>query len=313
MEKAVNMRMSRKTKHSKYLSIILVPHSTNEVKTIKVSSIRYKFYILSTLTLTTVICFGLYFGFLVNSNNRLKTELTQAYNTNQQQAKLLSEKAEQISAMLEKQDQYTKNISEFSNKYKQMTESYVDGNMDSITASRGSDSRSFITDATQLKSILENLQEINNSDNSIVNELSDTEAKLQTYIDSIPTLWPASGRISSYFGTRSDPFNFSEKNHEGIDIAASYGDSIKAAAKGKVTFADVNGNYGKCVIINHSNGITTLYGHASKLLVKEGQNVKKGDVIAKVGSTGRSTGPHLHFEVRVNGNQVNPIDYLDKK
>lgn len=313
MEKAVKMRMSSKTKHSKYLSIILVPHSTNKIKTLKISSLRYKLYILSTIALTVVICFGIYFGFLVYDNNKLKNEIAQVHNVNQKQAKQLVEKDEKISAMIEKQDEYAKTISEFSSKYKQMTENYVDDNMNSITASRGTSSRSFINDVSELKSILNNLQEINDSDNSILNELSDTETKLQTYIDAVPTLWPTSGRISSYFGIRSDPFNSSEKKHEGLDIAASTGASIKAAASGTVTFSDRNGNYGKCVIINHGNGISTLYGHAHELRVKVGQKVKKGDVIATVGSTGRSTGPHLHFEVRVNGTQVNPLDYLDKK
>ncbi len=307
------MRMSSKTKHSKYLSIILVPHSTNKIKTIKISSIRYKLCILSTIAMTTVICFGLYFGFLVYDNNRLKNEIVQVHSINQKQAEMLVEKDEKISAMIEKQDEYTKTISEFSNKYKQMTENYVDDNMNSITASRGASSRSFINDVSELKGILKNLQQINDSDDTIVNDLSETETKLQTYIDTIPTLWPTSGRISSYFGTRSDPFNFTEKKHEGIDIAAAKGTSIKAAADGTVTYSDTNGNYGECVIINHGNGISTLYGHASKLLVKVGQKVKKGDLIAKVGNTGRSTGPHLHFEVRVNGTQVNPLDYLDKK
>lgn len=307
------MRRSSKTKQDKYLSIILVPHSTNEVKTIKITSLRYKLYILSTIALTTIICFGLYFGYLIHDNIKLKNDLVEADKTNQKQAKQIAEKVEQISALAEREEQFSKTLSEYSDKYKQMTESYVDGNMDIITASRGSDSRSFIDDASELKNILESLREINNSDNSVVNDLSQTEAKLQTYIDSVPTLWPTNGRISSEFGYRSDPFNSSEKRHEGIDIAAPEGDSIKAAANGKVTFSGTNGNYGKCVIINHDKGITTLYGHASSLLVKEGQKVKKGDVIAKVGSTGRSTGPHLHFEVRISGTPVDPIEYLDKK
>lgn len=313
MEKAVSMRISRKSKHDDYFSIILVPNSTNKVKTIKISSLRYKLYIASTIALTAVICFGLYFGNIVLTNVKLKNELAKAYDINEQQSKLLAENAEQISSMLQANEQYSKTISEFSEKYKQMTESYVNGSMNSLTASRGENSRTFINDATELKNILENLQEINKLDSSVVNNLSKTEAKLQTYIDAIPTLWPVVGRISSEFGSREDPFNSSEKNHAGMDIAASEGTSIKAAASGKVTFAGKKGNYGNCVIINHSSGITTLYGHASKLLVKEGQKVKKGDVIAKVGSTGRSTGPHLHFEVRINGTPVNPRKYLDKK
>jgi methyl-accepting chemotaxis protein len=101
--------------------------------------------------------------------------------------------------------------------------------------------------------------------------------------------------------------------HEGIDVAASSGDDIRASASGKVTFAGVYNGYGRTVIIDHGNGISTLYGHSSKLLVKEGQTVSKGELIAKVGSSGRSTGPHLHFEIRINGEPVDPLNYLDKK
>lgn len=307
------MRKTSKTKSDKYLSIMFVPHSTNEIKTIKISSLRSKLYILTAIVLTLVVGFALYLASLIHTNNKLKIALDEAINENKAQAKLLAENADQISAMLRREEEYIKNISEFSEKYKQMTEEYLDNNMESFTASRGSTSRSFIDDVSQLKEILENLRKISDSDDGIVNRLSESEKKLQNYIEYFPTLWPADGRISSPFGYRSDPINSLEKKHEGIDIAAPYGADIRAAANGKVIFSGTNGNYGKCIIINHNNGISTLYAHASSLLVKEGQTVKKGDVIAKVGSTGKSTGPHLHFEVRINGTPDDPTKYLDKK
>lgn len=307
------MRKTSKTKSDKYLSIMFVPHSTNEIKTIRISSLRSKLYILTAIVLTLVIGFALYLASLIHTNNKLKIALDEAINENKAQAKLLAENADQISAMLKREEEYIKNISEFSEKYKQMTEEYLDNNMESVTASRGSTSRSFIDDVSQLKEILENLRKISDSDDGIVNRLSESEKKLQSYIEYFPTLWPTDGRISSPFGYRSDPINSLEKKHEGIDIAAPYGADIRAAANGKVIFSGTNGNYGKCIIINHNNGITTLYAHASSLLVKEGETVKKGDVIAKVGSTGKSTGPHLHFEVRINGTPDDPTKYLDKK
>lgn len=115
---------------------------------------------------------------------------------------------------------------------------------------------------------------------------------------------PSKGNISSPFGMRWG------RMHEGIDIAANYGDPICAAMDGTVSFAGWEDGYGNLVKINHADGIQTLYGHSSKLEVKEGQSVKTGDEIAKVGSTGDSTGPHVHFEVRLNGKAVNPLDYL---
>ena len=125
-------------------------------------------------------------------------------------------------------------------------------------------------------------------------------------------LWPVPGshRITSRYGNRIHPVYKTKKFHTGIDIGAGYGLDIVASAEGKVTLATTNGGYGKCVIINHGSGISTLYAHCSSLLVAEGDIVKKGDVIAKVGSTGVSTGPHLHFEVRINGATTNPESYV---
>ena len=120
--------------------------------------------------------------------------------------------------------------------------------------------------------------------------------------------WPIRGRITSYFGGRNIFGSYSY--HSGIDISASYGAAIKAADGGTVTFAGYKGSYGYLVIITHDNGTQTYYGHNSSLLVSAGQKVYKGQQIAKAGSTGRSTGTHCHFEVRVNGTSVNPLSYL---
>lgn len=120
--------------------------------------------------------------------------------------------------------------------------------------------------------------------------------------------WPTRGKINSYFGGRKIFGSYSY--HSGLDIQASTGTIIKAADGGKVTFAGYKGSYGNLVIITHDSGIQTYYAHNSALLVSAGQSVYKGQSIAKAGSTGRSTGPHCHFEVRVNGKAVNPLNYL---
>ena len=117
-------------------------------------------------------------------------------------------------------------------------------------------------------------------------------------------------RVSSPYGYRIHPITGTRKLHSGIDYAAPYGTSILAAEDGTVLTAGWNSGYGFCVTINHGGGYVTLYGHCSSLLVTAGQKVKKGQTIAKVGSTGNSTGNHLHFEVRVNGSPVDPSGYL---
>lgn len=118
---------------------------------------------------------------------------------------------------------------------------------------------------------------------------------------------PISGTITSRYGVSS---RIRSSNHTGLDIAASTGTSIKAVASGTVTQASYQGSYGKLVKINHGNGLETWYAHTSKMYVSVGEYVEAGEVIAAVGSTGNSTGPHLHLEVRVNGEHVNPQNYL---
>jgi murein DD-endopeptidase MepM/ murein hydrolase activator NlpD len=123
-------------------------------------------------------------------------------------------------------------------------------------------------------------------------------------------LWPVRGRISSDFGWRVHPIFRSRRFHAGLDIAAPYGTPVVAAAGGTVILSGWVGGYGKTVVIDHGGGISTLYGHSSSLLVREGEAVQAGQTIAKVGSTGYSTGPHVHFEVRRDGAAVNPRDWL---
>ena len=125
-----------------------------------------------------------------------------------------------------------------------------------------------------------------------------------------PNLWPVDGQVTGSFGERIDPFNGEGAFHSGVDIGSSYGAQIIAPADGVVTFTDVMGGYGKAIMIDHGHGISTRYGHLSGFAVSAGQHVHRGDVIGYVGESGRSTGPHLHYEVRINDIPVNPYKYL---
>lgn len=131
-------------------------------------------------------------------------------------------------------------------------------------------------------------------------------------IGDLKLIWPcpSSSRITSQFGGRESPVAGASSNHQGVDIGASTGADIIAAASGEVTISTYSYSAGNYIMINHGGGIYTVYMHASKLLVSVGDQVKQGDVIAKVGSTGYSTGPHLHFGIRLNGSYVNPLTYV---
>ena len=128
--------------------------------------------------------------------------------------------------------------------------------------------------------------------------------------NSAPNLWPVEGQVTGSFGERIDPFNGEGAFHSGVDIGSSYGHPIVAPADGVVTVTDTMGGYGKTIMIDHGNGISTRYGHLSGFAVTAGQKVQRGDLIGYVGESGRSTGPHLHYEVRINDTPVNPYKYL---
>ncbi len=183
--------------------------------------------------------------------------------------------------------------------------------------------------------LLENMSTIRNSR---IAQLSDEEAELQQKIEEYQNqindiekeirvlalarisdryvggsmAWPVPGytRITSQFGMRTHPITGIYKLHTGVDIGAPRGAEFIAANDGVVTYAGWNGAYGNMVIVDHGGGITTLYGHGSEILVSQGQSVEKGTPVLKVGSTGYSTGPHAHFEVRINGEYVQPLDYI---
>ncbi|HEX6905408.1 MAG TPA: M23 family metallopeptidase [Terriglobales bacterium] len=125
-----------------------------------------------------------------------------------------------------------------------------------------------------------------------------------------PALWPVMGRITSSFGERIDPFNGEGAFHRGVDISCDYGEPVIAPADGEVAFADFMNGYGRAIILEHGHGLSTLYGHLSSFAVVAGQQIHRGDVIGYIGDSGRSTGPHLHYEVRINDVPVNPYKYL---
>jgi murein DD-endopeptidase MepM/ murein hydrolase activator NlpD len=126
-----------------------------------------------------------------------------------------------------------------------------------------------------------------------------------------PSVWPVVGKLESGFGGRRNPFGGnSYEFHSGQDIDAAMGDPVVAGASGKVTFVGCQNGYGQLVVIDHGGGLTTRYGHLSHIDVTQGQTVERSQFIGRVGSTGRATGPHLHYEIRINDEPVNPLQYL---
>ena len=167
-------------------------------------------------------------------------------------------------------------------------------------------------DTTDLEIAKTNVQEtVQNAITQIKEQKEEERLNALPSINGIKlAVTPIEGRITSRYGARS---SIRKSTHTGLDISAVQGTDIKVVADGTVTFASYNGSYGKLVKVDHGNGVETWYAHTSKMYVNVGDSVKAGDVIAAVGSTGNSTGPHLHLEIRVDGEHVNPQDYLYKE
>lgn len=149
---------------------------------------------------------------------------------------------------------------------------------------------------------------VENRAEQLAAELQAVESVLR---DRVPSIWPVEGRFTDDFGVRGNPFGRgSAEFHAGQDIAAAWGTPVAAAGGGVVSFAGSQSGYGNIVVVEHGNGLTTRYGHLSRVEAVQGQQVARGDMIGRIGSTGRSTGPHLHYEVRLNETAVNPARYL---
>ncbi len=150
------------------------------------------------------------------------------------------------------------------------------------------------------------LVDVNNME--VVCEKLDTN---RIMLESVPAIWPARGILGSGFGTRTSPFTETKVFHHGVDIDAPAGASVKVAAGGKVVRSGYEPLYGNVIVVDHGYGYRTLYAHLAERLVEEGAIIQKGDAVGKVGATGRTTGPHLHYEVHVNGLAVNPARFLN--
>ncbi|EPR45001.1 Peptidase M23 [Desulfococcus multivorans DSM 2059] len=132
----------------------------------------------------------------------------------------------------------------------------------------------------------------------------------QNLLARTPSIYPVKGTMTSVFGSRKSPFTGESEFHKGVDIAAKSGTVVVAPADGRITMAEYNGSYGKMMVIDHGYGVLTRYAHLSRFLKEKGDKVKRGEKIARIGNTGRSTGPHLHYEVRLNGMPVDPQNYF---
>ncbi|MDK2919865.1 MAG: hypothetical protein PWQ37_2598 [Candidatus Petromonas sp.] len=317
------MKIFRKFKclYKEKFTFIIVPHNGKNTKQFKLN----KLLIYSSLTLiTSASIFFITATFYLFNENTLLVETLQIKNdeinnlniiTDQQKAeieelkntsKMVMDKLSQLYALENKVRNMVglKNVAKENNLLKvsrsfDRTNSYIGGS-------------GFYSDLTNDKSVDEITNLIDLQKDNYDNFIKELEKQLK-YLECRPDKWPVSGRITSKFAYRIHPISGKRQFHDGLDIANDSGTKIVAAGSGIVTYSGWNGGYGRVIIISHGYGYKSVYAHNRKNLVAVGERVKKGQVIAELGNTGRSTGPHLHFEVYYKGNKIDPLKILKSK
>jgi murein DD-endopeptidase MepM/ murein hydrolase activator NlpD len=254
--------------------------------------------IYAAFAFTLVGCLGI-FGFLssylrmtskVANYNSLRSEVAALRVRYQELQKLTNQKSEQLATL----ETFASEVS-----------------MAYGLRRRPGTSADVVTDRTLAPSFPESLNDYNFLQSASITTLyRNYPRQWQTHVR--PSLWPVEGRIMSPFGVRTDPFSGEGAIHTGVDLSAPYGTPVRAVADGIVVEAAWRNGYGRTVIIDHGSGLLTLYGHLSVFEVVPGQEVRRGEIIAKSGASGRVTSPHLHYEVRMGGTPVNPYKFLAK-
>ena len=266
----------------KYNTIIFVPHARARFRKLTIST---RFLGLAAAVAATLLVAAVAFGWAFFASARRDRQYGQAVAEN---ARLRSTAA----ALHQRLDGVSRQLSDFEARTRRLA--IVAGLSDKVASGVGGPDVPM--DAGALSSRLSLLE----------GEFSKRTAR----IASTPTVWPVHGVVTSGFGVRTDPFTGGTAYHEGIDISTSRGEPVLATADGVVLLSGWAGEYGRAIEIVHNDRYTTLYGHLEQTLVEEGQQIRRGDRVGLVGSTGRSTAPHLHYEVHVDGRAVNPLEYI---
>lgn len=298
--------------NKKIVTFMIIPHSEKSVQSISISDSFLKaLKYIAAASAFSLVAAGIYFfvsySELKAKNEELSSkvqryaEIQAKLNYYEEKTKIMEQKVKEIEMLDASLRQLLKGDPLLKEKFDK-------------TSSRGLSSELASRSGVDREEALERLEDLElkleEREKSMEELISALEQRISR-IAATPSIWPVQGNITSHFGYRRSPFGKSVEFHDGVDIAAPYGSEVKAAADGQVIFSGYKSGYGYIVEIDHGYGHVTAYGHLSKILVRKGQYVKKGQSIGRVGSSGRSTGPHVHYMVKVNGSAVNPVEYLN--
>jgi len=284
----------------RYSTIIFVPHARAKFRKLKVSH-RLLFSIISVIT--SSLCLSTFFSV------QYFTSLSQTHEL----GRLRRENKELQTA----NEQFSKSVESLRNQLTTVEDrtrklAIIAGITTLDEASQGG-SGGLRNDELSTNPYRDDVDKMSFRSHRLSKDLGVLEQKFiaqSRLLSSTPSIAPVRGILTDGFGGRSDPFTGERGQHNAIDISSAIGASVRTPADGIVVKAEWANGYGNVIYVSHGYGYSTRYGHLSSFAVRPGQRIKRGDVIGHVGSTGRSTGPHLHYEVRVNNNPVNPLEYI---
>ena len=298
---------------TKKVTLVLVPDGSRKVRQVKLP--RFLFVLLLFLGIST----SLALGWVVIDYQTIRKDairLAQLQNENTQQKEQLVTLAQKIDSI----NNRVMELREFDRKLRTMVNHENPRDQSQLMGMGGSDpdmlSPQAVTERTHRKLIRSMHKSLDNLETEITLQKSEKSQLLghlesqKSMLASTPSIWPIKGWVSSSFGQRVSPFTGEKEFHRGLDVCNRKEAPIVAPADGVVSSVEWDDGYGKTMTINHSYGMATKYAHLEKALVKKGQAIKRGQEIALIGNTGRSTGPHLHYEIHLNGVPVNPTRFI---
>jgi len=272
--------------------------------------LRNAAYVLGGLTLVGLLSIGHYFALLgsASENSVLKEENAQLRS----QILLVQEKVAHISATLDRVERFDAKLRTAVTQLQDPERNLAIGPVGTseVEAQIPGPAPAAEANLSALPGKISSLETEAARQEQSLRELQEYFDDQRSLLASTPSIWPARGWVTSDFGTRIDPYTAERKMHQGLDIATPHGQPIYTPSDGTVVFSGTEGGYGKVLVVDHGYGVKTRYGHLSEIYVKAGDRVNRGDKVAAVGNTGRSTGPHLHYEVRVNGIPENPRKFI---
>ncbi len=309
--------MKKEDGNSSFTVIIMPKGVTGNYKTIEISKKTLKFIISGVSLFFLIFAFILIDYFNVKSTALMVKKLKAENKTQAQKIVMLEDTMKELNQKLSKFEEYKRKLNIIAGLESPLALTEV-GQGDIPSGGAQTLGNNINTSLKTIKK--ETVSKSSNEITQIKNKASKIEENLdflykyfkeqQKILASTPSIWPTKGILTSGFNWRIDPFTGLREFHQGLDIATQLGNPVVATADGIVIESSSKKDYGNYVIILHNYGYKTIYAHLKKRLVKVGQKVKRGDVIGLVGSTGKSTAPHLHYEVRVHNKPVNPLDYI---